>query len=247
MKFKGYNGFIPNIVQETGQLAFTNLQPPRLSKYVGENQNLGIPSLKMADIEDPNLGQNNIFFNRLLPENGPAISYLQYVEAANPTFFTCWLGNNDVLSFATSGGKNPITDKQVFTTKFRKLLDVLTKNGAKGVIANIGDVTAAPAISLLSTFRPLLSQAKFYIQTKNGVREGTPKDFLLPPNNLSGLDLNSLANKGTKISDPWLDSEVLDADEAQMALLATKEFNEIIATEAATTQIGSDGCLQFFE
>jgi GDSL-like Lipase/Acylhydrolase len=232
LKFKGYNGFIPNIVQENTKTAFITGQPGKLTKYTGENNNLGMPFMKMAEIDDKNIRSYNAFFERLLAENATNITYLQKVEAANPTFFTCWLGNNDVLSYASSGGKNAITDKTLFTNNLKKLLDVLTKNGAKGVVSNIGDITAAPAITLLSTFRPLFANTKFYIQTKTGVREGTAKDYLLIPNNINGLDINNIASKGTKISEPWADGEVLDSDEVAIVQKATLEFNQIMEAEA---------------
>jgi GDSL-like Lipase/Acylhydrolase len=232
LKFKGYNGFIPNIVQEITNTAIVSVQPPKLSKFVGENQNLGIPSMKMADVDNKAISRSNIFFDRILADNAPPISYLQLIEGSNPTFFSCWLGNNDVLTYATSGGVNPITDKALFTTNLKKMLDLLTKNGAKGVVANIGDVVTIPAITLLSSFRPLFTSTKFYIQTKNGVREGTIKDFLLLPTNLNTLDINGVAAKGTKITEPWADNEVLDIDEIAIVQKATNEFNGIIAAEA---------------
>jgi hypothetical protein len=230
LKFKGYNGFVPNIVQETTKTAF--LSQGKLNKYVGENQNLGMPFMKMAEIDDANIRNFNPFFDRLLPETAPSITYLQMVEATNASFFTCWLGNNDVLSYASSGGRNAITDKGLFTKNVKKLLDVLTKNGAKGVVANISDVTAIPAITLLSSFRPLLSNAKFYITTKNGVREGTAKDFLLIPSNINGLDISNIGSKGTNITEPWADGEVLDSDEVILVQKATADFNQILADEA---------------
>lgn len=232
LKFKGYNGFIPNIVQESSNTALISLVPPRLNKYVGENQNLGMPFMKMADIDDKNIRNFNLFFDRILADNAQSISYLQLVEASNPTFFTCWLGNNDVLSFASSGGRIPITDKTIFKTNLVKLLELLTKNGAKGVVANIGDITAAPAITLLTNLRPLFVSTKFYIETKKGVREGTSKDYLLLPNNLSTVDIGILTAKGTKLSEPWADNEVFDSDEVAIAQKAILELNEIISAEA---------------
>jgi hypothetical protein len=79
--------------------------------------------------------------------------------AQNPTFFTLWIGNNDVLGFATSGGDgvdqtgnfdptsyggSDITDPNVFAGVYDGLLQGLTANGADGVVINIPDVTALP-------------------------------------------------------------------------------------------------------
>ncbi len=230
LKLAGYNGLFPNIIAEEKNTAITTIAPPKLVKYVGENNNLGMPFMKMTEIDNPNLRQTNIFFERILPENNEKPTYLTFLEKYKPTFFTCWLGNNDVLSFASSGGTRPISDKLFFETNLKKLLDQLTKNGAKGVVGNIGDVTSAPAIFLLTNLRPLISSAKIYIQTKSGVREGTLNDYLLLPNNLSNAA--DLATKGIDKAKPWADSEVLDSDEVAQLQLATIEFNAILKREA---------------
>jgi hypothetical protein len=63
----------------------------------------------------------------------------------NATFFTLWLGDNDVLSYAISGGVgDTITSPAFFQTCMGGVLQVLTANGAKGVIATIPDVTVIP-------------------------------------------------------------------------------------------------------
>lgn len=77
----------------------------------------------------------------------------------NPTFFTNWIGSNDVLAFATSGGTgvnqlgnfdpstygfNDITDPTVFAGVYSQITTTLTSGGAKGVLATIPDVTSIP-------------------------------------------------------------------------------------------------------
>ena len=230
LKLAGYNGIFPNIITEEKNTAIVSLQPPVLTKYVGENNNLGMPFMKMTDIDNPNLRQTNLFFERLLPENSEKPTYLAYLSKYKPTFFSCWLGNNDVLTFASSGGTRPISDQLFFETNLKKLLDQLTKNGAKGVVGNIGDVASAPAIFLLTAIRPLISNAKIYIQTKSGVREGTLNDYLLLPTNLSNA--NELATKATDKTKPWADAEVLDSEEVAELQLAILAFNTIIKREA---------------
>jgi hypothetical protein len=86
--------------------------------------------------------------------------------AQNPTFFSLWIGNNDVLSYATSGGTgtnqagnlnpatyggNDITDPNVFASVYSSLLDGLTAGGAKGVVANIPNVTSVPFFTTVPT------------------------------------------------------------------------------------------------
>ncbi len=77
----------------------------------------------------------------------------------NPTFFTNWIGSNDVMAFATSGGAgvsqegnfdpntygfNDITDPTVFAGVYSQITTTLTSGGAKGVVATIPDVTSIP-------------------------------------------------------------------------------------------------------
>src|SRR5690606_26076264 len=77
----------------------------------------------------------------------------------NPTFFTNWIGINDVLSYATRGGVgislggnldpttyggSDITDSNVFASVYLEITNRLTANGAKGVVATIPNVTSIP-------------------------------------------------------------------------------------------------------
>lgn len=106
--------------------------------------NLGVPGIAVAHLNDPNY--NNPLFLRLKNSVQGASTYLDLVEEADPTFFTCWLGNNDVLGFVTQGGEAPITPTALFQANFQALVDKLTANGAKGVIAEIPNVTSIPYV-----------------------------------------------------------------------------------------------------
>lgn len=123
------------------------------------NQNLGVPGIRVADVTTAGYGFNNPlgfnpYFERLLTSS-PA-SYLQYVQervnTIKPTFFSNWLGNNDVLAYASSGGTGaaPTSDAE-FTTKYNQVLDALTLSEAKGIVANIPSVTTAPLFTTIST------------------------------------------------------------------------------------------------
>ncbi len=126
---------------------------PLLVRYTGtDNQNLGVPGIRIADITTPGYGLNNPlgfnpYFERLLPAGNP-MPYLSYVQervtTLKPTFFTNWLGNNDVLGYATSGGVAPLTSVDEFSTKYAQVTDVLTAGGAKGLVAYIPSVTNLP-------------------------------------------------------------------------------------------------------
>lgn len=123
------------------------------------NQNLGVPGIRVADVTTNGYGLNNPlafnpYFERLL-NNSPA-SYLQYVQervaTIKPTFFSNWLGNNDVLAYASSGGTGtaPTPDAE-FKTKYDQILNALTADKAQGVVANIPNVTNTPLFTTVST------------------------------------------------------------------------------------------------
>ncbi|MDO7873250.1 SGNH/GDSL hydrolase family protein [Hymenobacter sp. ASUV-10] len=134
---------------------------PLLVKYTGtDNQNLGVPGIRVADVTTPGYGYNNPsgfnpYFERLLAGPSALFSYQQYVEervtTLKPTFFTNWLGNNDVLGYATSGGTAPLTGVALFTTKYTAITDVLTAGGAKGLLATIPNVVNVPFFTTVPT------------------------------------------------------------------------------------------------
>ncbi|WP_430615560.1 SGNH/GDSL hydrolase family protein [Flavobacterium sp. JP2137] len=120
--------------------------------------NMGIPNAKSFHLLLPNYGNvsgiisgtANPYFVR--QATSPTVSVLDDAMSLNPTFFTNWIGNNDVLSYSTSGGvgavsgvgANDITTLSVFKESYEKIIEVLTSKGAKGVVATIPDVTAIP-------------------------------------------------------------------------------------------------------
>lgn len=127
--------------------------------------NMGIPGAKSFHLLAPGygniagvqLGMSNPYFVR--QATSPTATVLGDAMSKNPTFFTNWIGSNDVLAFATSGGVgvsqegnldpstyggNDITDSNVFASVYLQITNTLTANGAKGVVATIPNVTAIP-------------------------------------------------------------------------------------------------------
>src|SRR5690606_3188975 len=65
------------------------------------------------------------------------------------TFFLFWLGNNDVLGYATGGAVDgvsvPMTSTEDFTTYYNLAISsLLSPEGVKGVVGTIPNVTAIP-------------------------------------------------------------------------------------------------------
>jgi lysophospholipase L1-like esterase len=123
------------------------------TKYTGDINNYGVPGIKLLHITYAPYGNLNGFFERLLPGSAPTntTTYLDFVTAKPFTFFTDWLGNNDALSYATSGGAGDVlTDKTTFAQLYNLSISRFTANGAKGAVATIPDVTSIPYFNTIT-------------------------------------------------------------------------------------------------
>lgn len=138
----------------------------------GQYNNMGVPGAKSFHLVAPGYGNvagvasgaSNPYFVRFA--SSPGTTVLADAVAQSPTFFSLWIGNNDVLSYATSGGigtnqtgnldpttygGNDITDPNVFASVYSTLVTQLTADGAKGVVANIPYVTSVPFFTAVPT------------------------------------------------------------------------------------------------
>lgn len=110
----------------------------------GPYNNLGVPGAKSFHLLAPNYGLLNPYFGRFAT-NPQTTSVLAQAMEMNATFFSLWIGNNDVLSYALAGGAaEEITSQDLFSGAYASLLDGLTANGAKGMVASIPNVTSVP-------------------------------------------------------------------------------------------------------
>jgi len=190
----------PTLTNVTSNLAYRDAAG-HLAKYTGEVQNLGIPGMRVDLAFAAPFGAANPYLERLLTDaQVGTVSYFQFIQGRNHTFFSLWLGNNDALGYATNGGvttdaTNVLTDKSTFALLYSNLVNSLTAGGQKGVVATIPDVTAIPYFNTV-TIAALLNAAKainpaaaaIYIQTGTGaVRAATADDLIRLPFQSSGL------------------------------------------------------------
>lgn len=137
---KGVTGLSPVRIASTGDNSIFNDNLFSSSNRFG---NYGIPGLKLMDLASVNYVQSNSFFARMA--SSASTSVLEDVSATNPTFFSSFLGIEDVLDFAKSGGTITNLPSVVdFENAYTNLIQQLTANGAKGVLATIPDVTKSP-------------------------------------------------------------------------------------------------------
>jgi len=122
-----------------------------LNNPTGPFNNLGVPGAKSFHLVAPGYGNISNFpaaanpYAVRLTGNAPNATMLELAMAQSPTFFTLSeVGGNDVLGYATTGGdgSNPITPSATFDAALNALVSGLTANGAKGVIANLPNITS---------------------------------------------------------------------------------------------------------
>lgn len=125
--------------------------------YPQPYQNLGIPGALTYDVlfatNKDNCasavfaGTPNPYFDLVLRNSALNIgTQLQQALAQNPTLITLWIGNNDVLGYATSGGTAPSapTNSTQFGQLFGGICAGIAQAGKEAVVANIPNVSAIP-------------------------------------------------------------------------------------------------------
>lgn len=115
--------------------------------------NFGVPGAKSYHLIVPGYGDPAGLFNVPATANPYFVRFASSVSttiladamAVNPTFFSLWIGNNDVLGYSTSGGLGDvITPQSLFENALTAIVTNMTANSAKGIVANIPDVTSIP-------------------------------------------------------------------------------------------------------
>ncbi len=172
--------------------------------------------------------RNNPFFAIVLRSEVFGTNLIAQVKAINPTFITVWLGNNDVLGYATSGGTSPSspTPSAIFQQIYKMMIDSLSALGAQMVVANIPDVTVIPYFTTVMPYI-VTNGVKTYLwgQTKDGVRQLTDNDYVVfTAQNYLKLGV------GLTQSNPLPNNLVLDKDEVAVAQQAVNSFNQIISS-----------------
>ncbi|MAE07771.1 MAG: hypothetical protein CL661_03300 [Bacteroidetes bacterium] len=113
----------------------------------GPFNNTGVPGIKVVNLFAPGLGLLNPYYGRMA-DNPATDKLIDEVAKVDPTFFSLWVGNNDVLDYATSGGINSITPLEGpigvgFTSTYAAAVQTIMASANKGVLANIPGVTSA--------------------------------------------------------------------------------------------------------
>lgn len=247
-----------------GKLELVSLNPIVIQRATpaGQPTNLGLPrpynnlavpnalafEALTAESAETSLTGTNAFFDLVLRGQG---TWLEQAEALGATFATVWLGNNDVLGFAASGGT--ITSLPIpvssFGLVYQTFVQQLLRVTDQIVLFNIPNVTAIPFLTTVppvvvnpATGQPVLGPG------------GEPIPLIGSEGGAAGplaagdlVTLNALPLLGQGIGvpaavggtgQPLPDAVVLSVAEQAIAQAAVQGYNQVIAGVAAANDLG---------
>ncbi len=178
----------PTIARNTGMGTLTN------PTYAAPYNNLGVPGALVFDLTDETdlvakyTVRKNPYFQVVMRNQATlGASLVKQALKLNPTFINLWIGNNDVLGYATSGGTQGTdpatyslpTDVPTFTFLYNAVAEAITDaSGARKIVAaNIPDVQNIPFFTtvgpkLAANFEKLGVPAMVYQSKHTGVGVG---------------------------------------------------------------------------
>jgi GDSL-like Lipase/Acylhydrolase len=261
----------------------------------GLYNHLGIPGIRSIDGQVAGYGAFNNFLGRISTVAGGS-SLLDLALAKKPTFFTYWLGANDVLGWATGGGAGNVITTPFIPTSLTEYLgtfgalihpgmvagnigahiDSLTKNGAKGAIANIPDVASTPYFTTVPYMAVALTRqgqvdslnagyagynavvpAPYKINWSLGANAIVIVDSLAPgfrrkarATDLICLTAAGSLKLGAGSATPLTDEFVLDSSEVAIARSYTDQYNaaiKSIATAKGLAFVDANSFLKTFQ
>lgn len=223
--------------------------------------NLGIPSAILFDAVDTSnilaraQSRSNPFYLMIMRDQKEyGNNLIAQASKLKPTLITFWLGYNDVLEYAKTGGVKGTnigldgsspqtlpTELTEFQQRYDQALQLLkTKNpNAKIIVANIPNVTDAPyfttvPIKIPKPGNPNTLLDLYYKKNSGTVAKAQSGDFVLL---IAQTVIGQGGTKGFSQLNPLESVYVLDADEVQIVQNATNAFNQIIFTVAGKYNI----------
>lgn len=177
---------------------------------------------------------------------------VQAMEAANPTFVSVWLGNNDVLGALT--GSNPgdptlITPQAEFEAAYGALLDSIDATGAKAALIGVADVTVIPYGSAGSTYwclktglcpgvpgqlAPIVTLTVSNNCAPASAVPGSKGDSTLIPWTIGVTKIGAAQQGVPQTIDCSVDQEVVTPSELTQLAAAVQSYNGYIESQAET-------------
>ena len=125
----------------------------------GPYNNIAVPGVKTSHFFYDQLAAANPYYGRFAPDGTtPLINMTAGIDA---TFFTLWIGNNDALGYALSGGAaDVLTPPAEFSIFYDMIVQACIQNQdgaydvAKGAVANIPDILSIPYCNFMNSKVP---------------------------------------------------------------------------------------------
>jgi hypothetical protein len=214
--------------------------------------NYGIPGFYMAYAFSPAYSSQNNFFKRMA--SSTSASVIGDALNSTPTFFSLYVGLDEVMAYAKAGGKNAtlLTESQ-FQVLYSPIIDQVTSVCNQGIVSTLPDVTDMPyfttipynglnldeagAESLNQVYNPIglfftVGANPFVIEDPSagvfGVRKMEPGEKILlsvPLDSVKCYKMGSLF--------PFRNEFVLTNTEIAQIQSATNQYNAIITAKAA--------------
>ena len=145
----------------------------------GPYHNMGVPGARCIDVNRAGFGSDNLitlsgttmtqanpFFSRFA-KNKATSSMLSDAMIMKPSFFSLFIGNNDVLLWASQGGvsgvgTSTITPVQDFSDSIDSMVKTLMTTATQGIIVNVPQITGAAFF----TYMP--AKTSYWIVDENG-------------------------------------------------------------------------------
>lgn len=216
MDCAGVTSLAPVYAQASGDLSiFTTSVAAQ-----GPFNNMSIPGLKATTTLYPGYGDYNQgagnfnpFFTRMTA-NPQSASVLSDAASQGPTFFSLFIGSDDVMGFALAGGASDAITPSAgpagygFDESVDAIVNTLTAFGAKGVIANIPDVHSLPYFTTIPPIGLTLDAANAAALTAA----------------YQGLDISfHEGNNGFMIQDPTIPAGMRQIKATEMILLTVPQ------------------------
>jgi len=229
-------------------------------------RNFGIPGMRTTQVLSPNLAQFNPYFARIASSN--TVAPIEDILATEPTFFAIYLGMEEVLKYARTGGSvDDLPSVADFTTAYEEIAQQLHNQGAKGVVATLPNVTQLPyfrtipynGLNLDASTANLLSAVfgalgytfnvgpnSFMIEDPDanafGVRQINAGELLLLSIPLDSVKCNQMGSLF-----PFRNEFVLNLVEQQYLNMTINGYNDAIRTIATTYNLAVVETAPFYQ
>ncbi|MEP7264890.1 MAG: hypothetical protein ABI772_10345 [Bacteroidota bacterium] len=248
----------------------------------GPYNNLGVPGAKVFNLFSQEFGRKgspnaNPFFSRFASDNIESSTVIDDADRVNPTFFTFWIGSEDLWLYAKSGGagrfltdtnsvisSNDITPVARYRTAYQLAVAQLTDNNEEGALASIPDIESIPYFTAIPYDGLVLTQQQADdLNASTAGYEfvaGANAFVVLPPNTSNSRQLgpgelvlmtvpfDSILCYGLGTPQhPIPDYYILDSSEVANVHSATMAYNSIIASTANTYDLAFVDMSSFFK